>query len=139
MRYNTSLCVQPHFIPDRKIALLYASTSKMFEETLKKCDETKPIDDLRASQADLAKFEEFLLKFGFEGNDQYILDEGPSEYSLMHTHAQLKQVLKSTAPSRTLVVHVFAGHSLEVDGLESMILNELDNDDSNFCVCYSAE
>ena len=58
----------------------------------------------------------------------------------MDAYAQLKQVLKSTSPSsRTLVVHVITGHSFEIDGLECMILNELDNDDSNFCVAYCAE
>ena len=36
-------------------------------------------------------------------------------------------------------MHVFSGHSLELDGQECIILNERDDDDPNFCIAYKAE
>ena len=36
-------------------------------------------------------------------------------------------------------MHVFTGHSVEADGQEQIILNELDYEDTNFCKAYNAE
>ena len=37
------------------------------------------------------------------------------------------------------MVHVFSGHATEVEGLKCLILNELADDDDNFCKAYKAE
>ena len=37
------------------------------------------------------------------------------------------------------MIHAFAGHGIEIDGLQCLILNELDEDDSSFCKVYKAE
>ena len=43
--------------------------------------------ELSEAQSDLQTIEKLLNKFGHMGNDSYILDENPSEYSLMNAHA----------------------------------------------------
>ena len=55
----------------------------------------------------------------------------------MNAYAQLKQILSNG--EKTLVVHVFAGHATEMDGLQCLILNELSDDDPYFCKVYEAE
>ena len=43
--------------------------------------------ELSEAQSGLSKIEKLFNNFGFTGSDSYILDENPSEYSLMNAHS----------------------------------------------------
>ena len=82
-------------------------------------------------------FEKLLKTFGFKGRDQYTLDENPSKDSMVNANEQLKQLL--TTEGKTLVLHVFTGHSVKIDGMQGLILNEWAGEDYNYCKVFQAE
>ena len=115
--------------------MLYASNCELFGD--RQLNNHKMA--LREAQYDLMGFERCLQKFGFEGNNQYILDENPSLLSCLDASEQLSQCLATDNDEKTLVMHVFTGTAVDVDGMRCLVLNELSDDDPSFCKVFKAE
>ena len=122
-------------MPDRMLTMLYASNCELFGD--RQYNNHKMA--LREAQYDLMGFERCLQKFGFEGNNQYILDENPSLLSCLDASEQLAQCLAANDDEKTLVMHVFTGTAVDVDGMRCLVLNELSDDDPSFCKVFKAE
>ena len=89
------------------------------------------------AQSELENFGNCLQRFGFGGNNQYILDNNPSLLSCLDASEQLSHYLNKE--EKTLVIHVFVGHAITIDGMHCLVLNELSDDDPTFCKVFKAE
>ena len=124
-----------YFVPDETLAVFFGTTSydAVWEE--KKDKEGKLIvkqafEDINAAENDIKCLKECLYKYGVKSDkDIYNLNQ-PTDKDSKGVFRQLMNRVKagSKGPKRRhyLIIYLFAGHGVLMDGMQAYVLNEWD-------------
>ena len=134
---------QSYFMPTHMIAIL-VGISRSDEVWLTDGDGEpagQAVPDNPHADQDCVQMRDFLLKFGLpEENIHYLQD--PSEHAANCAYMDLLEQLtagrRADPPEDYLVVHCFSASAIQVNGMQSLLLNEYD-EESSFYRLFEAE
>ena len=69
---------------------------------------------------------QFLQRAYAVPNENLFVRHNTKETELAKTYRELAKILKSDLNKKTLIVHLFAGHGVQLDGQQAILINEHD-------------
>ena len=120
------------FVPQQIIQVSFA-TSKFNACKIRTPDGTikQFMPDLPKVKQDCAWLEDAITKYGnvdFGPDNMFKMTDGPDYSTVMKTKKQLFQKLKQSKHKKTLVSYVFAGHGMQENGTQVVVINEYDKE-----------